>query len=127
MQKRFMSGISAAAVLAVALTLSVTPAASALGVKSHQCHYYGRTFAGSSSSGGATTAETPPPSGPAGDCGNSGVRAFYRLYSGSPIYSTAWKYGSNYASIDPGNIIIGGKHAVTASTYDVTGRWEFGT
>lgn len=78
--------------------------------------------AGASYSSGAYT--TKPD---AGRCGSVGARAFYQLYSGSPIYYAAWSYGSYQATSQPGNTILGGNHTTTSPYSGYAGNFPFST
>lgn len=112
--------IGAALTSALALSLVTTGATSALALGSYSgvCNTStNRTVSGYSNGGGASTAETSAPNSSGGDCGDSGVRASYTLYSGSAVYWTAWKYGANTATTNPGNIIGGAQHKVTSPSW----------
>lgn len=78
--------------------------------------------AGASYSTGAST--TKPD---AGRCGHVRVQALYKLYAGSPIYYSGWVEGTCGASVNPGNIIIGGRHTTTAPTSGYAGNFPFPT
>lgn len=95
-------------VVGITQFVGVAPSASALGYDAWLC---GRDnqWAGQSTSGGASTKETS-----ASDCGSVKVRAFYKLYSGSQTYYTGWAASSSYVFVNPGNIMLGGNHAVTS-------------
>ena len=58
-------------------------------------------------------------------CGSVGVRAVYKLYTGSPTYYAAWTYGTYGANSTPGNIILGGNHTVTSPSSGYAGNFPF--
>lgn len=112
----------AAVAIGVGLAVGAVAPASALGTRSAVCEGSSqRTFAGVSNSARAYTQETAGISG-TGACGDSKVRASYVLYSGSPVYWTSWKTGSNFAEQKPGNIMVGGQHEVTAASWGAAYR-----
>ncbi len=114
--RRVVAGAGAVA-LGIALAVAGVLPAQALGSRSAVCdNDADRTFLGVSNTARAYTQET---AGwlVAGDCGSSQVRASYKTYSGSPVYWTSWKTGSNFAEAKPGNIMVGGEHKVTAPTW----------
>lgn len=116
--RKAIIGAALTSTLASLLVVAGAASASALGSYSGVCNTStNRTVSGYSNSGGASTAETSAPNSSGGDCGDSGVRASYTLYSGSSVYWTAWKYGSNAATTNPGNIIGGAQHKVTAPSW----------
>lgn len=108
------AGIGAALVIGLALSTVPVTAASALGTRTAICDTSSnRVFTGVSNTARAYTQETAGTNG-AGSCGSSMVRASYRTYSGSPLYWTTWKTGSDFAEAKPGNTMVGGDHKVTA-------------
>lgn len=122
MWNRKTLSVLGAITIGVGLGVSAAAPASALGTRSAVCdNRTYRTFAAVSNTARAYTQESPGTAG-SGYCGDSKVRASYKLYSGSPVYWTSWKTGSDFAEQKPGNIMVGGEHQVTSATWGSTYR-----
>lgn len=104
-----------AAMTGLALLAASTPA-SALGSGSAICVYLPggsfNAFSGRSTSTYAATYQSW-----AGECGSVGVKAYYRTYPGSPIYSTNYTYDPAYVQRTPGNTVVGGSHVSTTAVW----------
>ncbi|KRC62317.1 hypothetical protein ASE14_00215 [Agromyces sp. Root81] len=120
---RFKRIAAATAVLAAGLlAASVATAGPAMAGQDKKLCKSDMYVAGASYSSGAYT--TKPH---ATECGDVGVRAFYQLYSGSPIYYAAWSYGTVDSASQRGNTILGGNHKTSAPYSGYDGNFPFST
>lgn len=104
MKKRFAAFVGAGA-LTVGMVLAGGVAANADAIGGRGCDNGSQIKGEYWTAGGARSSEI------LGDCGTVQVRVAYTIYTGSPVYYTAWSYGSSTATRpDPGNTQVLSNH-----------------
>ncbi|MCS5714576.1 hypothetical protein NVV95_08420 [Herbiconiux sp. CPCC 205716] len=75
--------------------------------------------------GGQTASPTSP--NPKLGCGQARVQVRYRVYPGSPTYSSPWQAAAGIVTHHPGGTVVGASHDCGYKAWGFSGGWPFTT